>query len=161
MDRREVLKVGAALAVAAPFLDAADWKPSLFNAHQNETVISLTELIIPATDTPGAKGALVSRYIDLLLHDGAESERDRFLRGLAWLDEESNRQYKSIFVKLPPVKQSALLQSLDSGSGEGNEFFRMAKSMTARIYYQTEPGFKELNKLGVTKSWACTHDGHA
>ena len=162
MNRREALKTGAALAAVVPFLEAADWKPALFNAHQNETVIALTDLIIPATDTPGAKAALVNRYIDLLLKDGPESERDRFVSGLAWLDEESNRQYKTNFVKLPVSKQTALLQSMDSGDGEGNQLFRMAKSMTVRIYYQTEPGFKELNKYGVPKTFGCTHaDQHA
>lgn len=157
MNRREALKTGAALAIAAPFLEAADWKPALFDAHQNQTVIALTDLILPATDTPGAKAALVNRYIDLFLKDGPAGERERFLDGLNWLDEESMRREKAPFVKLPAAKQVAFLEFLDSAEGEGNQFFRMAKSMTVRVYYQTEIGFKELNKRGVPKSWACTH----
>src|SRR5579863_4327755 len=46
-----------------------NWKPVFFDEHQNETVIALTELIIPQTDTPGAKAALVNRFIDLMLND--------------------------------------------------------------------------------------------
>jgi hypothetical protein len=159
MNRREALKTGTAFALAVPFLEAAEWKPALFSAHQNDTVIALTDLIIPATDTPGAKAALVNRYIDLLLKTGPASERDRFLNGLKWLDGESNRQHKAVFVKLPSATQTVLLESLEAGSGEGHEFFRMAKSMTSRLYYQTEIGFKELNKHGVPKSFGCTHAG--
>lgn len=149
MNRREAIKTSAAIAAAIPLLEAAAWKPVLFNAHQNATVIALTDLIIPATDTPGAKAALVNRYIDLMLSAGPARERDRFLNGLKVLDKETP------FVKLPAAKQIELLKSLDEGSGEGHEFFRMAKSMTSRMYYQTEIGFKELNKHGVPKSYAC------
>lgn len=161
MNRREALKTGAALAAAFPFLEAADWKPSLFTAQQNETVIALADVIIPATDTPGAKAALVNRYMDLLLKDGPASERERFMAGLKWLEEECRRTEKTTFAKLPEAKKIAFLQALDKGEGEGNQFFRMMKSLTVRVYYQTEIGFKELNKRGVPKSWACTHNQHA
>lgn len=161
MNRREAIKTGIAAAAVIPYLEAATWKPLLFTAQQNETVIALTDLIMPATDTPGAKAALVNRYIDLLLHDGSSSERDRFMRGLKWLDEEAMRREQQPFVKLSPEKQTALLQSLDADEkSEGHPFFRMAKGMTTRIYYQTEAGFKELNKNGVPKTWACAHSSH-
>ena len=161
MNRREAIKTGVAAAAAVPFLGAATWKPAVFTAQQNATVIALIDLIIPATDTPGAKAALVNRYIDLLLHEGPASERERFLSGLKLLDEESVRREKAPFVKLSPAKQTALLESLEAeGKGDGHAFFRMAKSMTSRIYFETEAGFKELNKRGVPKTWACTHPGH-
>lgn len=150
MNRREAIKTSAAFAAALPFLNAATWKPVLFTSHQNETVIALVDLIIPATDTPGAKSALVNRYMDLVLSAGPKSDADRFLNGLKLLDKEQP------FIKLPPARQVALLQSLDEGEGEGHEFFRMAKSMTSRLYYQTEAGFKELNKHGVPRTYyAC------
>ena len=48
-----------------------DWTPTVLTARQNEAVIVLTELIIPATDTPGAKATLVNRFIDGVLADAA------------------------------------------------------------------------------------------
>jgi len=50
---------------ASKDLAAPGWKPLFLDAHQNETLIVLSDLILPATDTPGAKEALVNRYIDL------------------------------------------------------------------------------------------------
>ena len=96
MKRRELIKsavLGGAAAAAvpaqhvhvktiAPAQAAAAggaWTPQVFDAHQNETVIQLTELIIPETDTGGGKAAKVNEYIDLMLHDVAEDKGHSFL----------------------------------------------------------------------------------
>lgn len=169
MKRREILKTGVA-AAALPMWGAAQsgasatsWRPAVFNDQQNETVILVTELIIPATDTPGAKEALVNRYIDLFLKEGPETERERFLTGLAALDGVAQKEYDGAFAKLSPSQQTALLSKLDTQdeeSGEAPRFFRMIKSMTARIYYQTSAGYRELNKDGVPRGFGCTHPKH-
>ena len=76
----------------------------------------LSELIIPKTDTPGAKAALVDRFIDMLL-DGAErSDRERFLSGLAWLDARSEALYGSNFVAASPAQQVGLLTKLSTAA---------------------------------------------
>jgi hypothetical protein len=177
MHRRTVLQIGVA-ATALPAIlpaqerphpetvsqrsDAAAWKPQIFDDHQNQTVIALTELIIPATDTPGAKAANVNRYIDLMLADGPDSERARFLEGLSWLDSVAIQQHGRPFVKCTPADQTALLTEFESGTGPGHEFFRLAKSMTAMIYYNTQIGYRELNKDGrVPASFGCKHPEHA
>lgn len=179
MNRRELFRIGAssaaALAVAseadgqhshpvngASTLAASDsaWKPSVFDTHQNETVIALTELIIPETDTPGAKAALVNRYIDLMLRDGDGAARDRFIEGLNWLDGYAIRSAGSPFVRLPEARQIAILETLDTSNDSslqaGNHFFRSVKALSARIYYATEIGFNELNKGGrVPSGFGC------
>ncbi|HME07583.1 MAG TPA: gluconate 2-dehydrogenase subunit 3 family protein [Bryobacteraceae bacterium] len=177
MNRRTVLQMGVAAAALPAVIpaqerphseqvserpDAAGWKPQVFDDHQNQTVIALTDLIIPATDTPGAKAANVNRYIDLFLADGPDSERGRFIEGLAWLDALAIQQHERTFVKCAPDQQVAMLTALESGSGTGHEFFRMAKSMTATVYYKTQIGFHELNKGGrVPGSFGCKHPEHA
>lgn len=150
--------------VLAPQALSGAWKPRVFSPAQNDTVIMLSELIIPATDTPGAKAAQVNRYIDLFLADGAQNDRERFLNGLTWLDQYATKEQAAPFAKLPEAKQVAILEKLDAGNDaaieDGHRFFRMAKSMTARMYYQTQIGFKELNKGGVPRTWACQHPEH-
>ena len=181
MQRRKVLKVGLAAASLPAVIraqekphaepvsqrsDKPDWKPQVFDAHQNQTVIALTDLIIPATDTPGAKAVDANRYIDLMLADGPDSERVRFLEGLAWLDGYALSQHSRPFVVLNTEQQIAILNTLDT-TGEpsvepGNRFLRMAKSLTAFVYYNTRPGFEEMNKGGrVPASFGCRHPEHA
>jgi hypothetical protein len=177
MNRRDALKAGASLA-ALPSLAqaqatsakaAADaWKPSVLSASQNETVVALIDLIIPTTDTPGAKDANVNRYIDLMLRDGRPGERERFLNGLEWLDSYTKTNRGNAFVALSKPVQTEVLKTLDAGQDdpkifEGFAFFRLIKSLTSRLYYNTQAGFSELNKGGrVPATYACGHtDKHA
>jgi len=49
------------------FLTEPNWKTAFLNEHQNESLMSLSDVSIPATGTPGAKEAQVNGYLDLLL----------------------------------------------------------------------------------------------
>jgi len=52
--------------------------------------VVLTDLIIPETDTPGAKAALVNEFIDVILTEWAiDAERQNFLQGLAGIDNRA------------------------------------------------------------------------
>jgi hypothetical protein len=181
MQRRKVLQIGVAAAALPaiasaqekphpePVSEAADqpgWKPQVFDAHQNQTVIVLTGLIIPATDTPGAKEINANRYLDLFLADGPNSERTRFLEGLSWLDGYSISKYSHPFVAATADQQITILKTLDANEEPdvepGHRFFRMAKSMTSMVYYNTQSGFREMNKGGrVPDSFGCHHPEHA
>ncbi len=165
MHRRDLLKLAASFAIPAAWAQQVakpNWKPSFLDDHQNETVIALTELIIPATDTPGAKAAHVNRYIDLFLRDGDQTQRERVITGLNWLDGHSIHEHGRPFVHLTPAQQTAMLAALDAGAGAGHDFFQGAKWMTVGIYYNTQIGYQELNKGGrVPASFGCTHESHA
>jgi gluconate 2-dehydrogenase gamma chain len=170
MHRRDVLKLGATFAAIPVVIPSAwaqqagklDWRPSVLSAHQNDAVIALTDLVIPSTDTPGAKAAHVNRYIDLFLHDGSLDQREAIVGGLAWLDAYAIREHGHVFVKCASAGQVAMLTALDEGTGAGHSFFRQIKSLTSKIYYATEIGTQELNKGGrVPASFGCGHGSHA
>src|SRR5215470_6895019 len=97
----------APLALADP-----DWKPLFFDSHQNESVMTLTELIIPETDTPGAKSALVNRLIDLYLSDESSDRQKSFIQGLAWIDGRSLKVHGKPFIGLTANQQTELLTPL-------------------------------------------------
>ena len=170
MKRRDLLKLTAVVAATVPAAAAqekpkADWTPSVFDDHQNQTVIALSDLIIPATDTPGAKAAQVNRYIDLFLRDGKDTERVRFLEGLNWLDGYALRLHGHSFVACEPAQQIAILEALDTGKAPdlnpGHRFFRMVKGFTTRVYYSTRIGYEEMNKGGrVPATFGCQHPEH-
>ena len=152
---------------AAP---AADWKPRVFDAHQDETVATLSELIIPATDTPGAKAALVNRFVDEVLADAAEPERREFLRGLRWIDGRSNELFGTDFVKATPAQHTALLTIVSSDKNKafqdeiGRDFFKAIKSLTITGYYTSEIGMKQElgddGQLFFLEFKGCTHPEH-
>jgi hypothetical protein len=55
-----------------------------------------------------------------------------------------------------------MLETMDKERGPGNNFFRQVKALTARIYYNTQIGYQELNKGGrVPKTFGCSHGTHA
>jgi hypothetical protein len=56
--------------------------PVVLTPPHSDAVIALAELIIPETDTPGAKAALVNRFIDRLPASATPAERSEFIRGL-------------------------------------------------------------------------------
>src|ERR1700753_3500134 len=93
-------------------LKKADWKPLFLDEHQNATLIILAGLIIPATDTPGAKEALANRYIDLVMAAETHENQKSFLGNLAYIDGESMRKYKNTFRYLSREDQDDLLHSM-------------------------------------------------
>jgi hypothetical protein len=137
-----------------------NWKPIFLDNDRNETLIALSEVIIPTTDTPGAKEALVNRYLDLLLSVQPAEFQRQFLDALAFIDSESQRQFGDGFRKLSHDNQVWLLTpwafarqpSHWTARGEtGTEppdlserHFEMLKSLIAAAYYGSEIGEKEL-----------------
>ena len=61
---------------------AAGYALRTLDAHQNDTVVAMIDQIIPATETPGAKGARVNEFMDVILTEWAnDKERRSFLSG--------------------------------------------------------------------------------
>ncbi len=144
---------------------AEEWAPAVLDAHQNETVIQLSELIIPTTDTPGGRDAKVNEWVDLYLEDLAEDKGHSFIMGLGWLDGYAHDKHEKPFVGLEEAQQIAILEELDGAEAEelqpGKEFFDEIKRLTVQGYYTSQIGIAELNKNGVPSTYACTHESHA
>ncbi len=124
----------------------------VFTPHQNETVIALSELIIPQTDTAGAKAAQVNVFIDTVLDDADAAEREAFLGGLGWMDERSEELFGAKFTEAASNQQTALLTIISSERNHslsdrvGVEFFQAIKELTVTGYYTSEIGM--LEELG-------------
>jgi hypothetical protein len=149
---------------------AAAWSPSVLTPRQNEAVIALTELIIPATETPGAKAALVNRFVDHVLSTADPKERSEFVRGLEWLDDRCRARVGRDVAGAGAAELTAVLTPLAAEGAAAAEdapgiaFFRAIKSMTITGYYTTEIGLRqELGDDGRMVLGAfegCTHPEH-
>jgi len=143
---------------ASKDLAAPGWKPLFLDEHQNETLIALSDLIIPATDTPGAKDALVNRYIDLVMAVETHENQKSFLGNLAYIDGESMRKYKNTFRYLSREDQDDLLHSIayplagstwtgqEAGADPGYTNFEQLKTHVGVAYYTSQIGMKELGR---------------
>lgn len=177
MNRRDILKL-AATSAAVPAVGIAQqpaakpapspaslWTPSFFDAHQFQTVTALADLIIPATETPGAIAAQVDRHIDHLLSASSEDEKQAFREGLGWLDGYAIRTQGHPFVRCARDRQVSILETLSASDAPelapGRRFFELAKRLTAQLFYATEIGFNELNQGGrVPATFGCPHPEH-
>ena len=185
MHRRDLFRIlaaGAALPALTPntlaMLREVQSAPTrdlkTLNPHQDATVSIMAEPIIPETNTPGAKGAKVNEFIDVVLTDWATpEERKQFLDGVAGVDDQSNQLYGKNFVDCAAPQQESLLRSLDEQwvaeelipkphlTGyqrrdqqlQGN-FFGTFKRLTLYGYYTSEIGFtQELKKVIIPGSY--------
>src|SRR5262249_23511366 len=128
MQRREVFRLlgaGAVLPAIPPDLfrmlrgaqPGEGYSLRSLDTHQNTTVVAMIDLIIPETDTPGAKGVRVNEFIDLILTEWATpEEKKHFLDGLAGIDKQSNELYGKNFVDANAAQQESLLRSIDDAA---------------------------------------------
>jgi gluconate 2-dehydrogenase gamma chain len=90
------------------------WTPRALTTEQGELVATIAEHILPETDTPGARGAGVHRFIDTLLAEYyPPAERQRFLAGLADVDARARRACGRPFLQCGAEEQRAVLDRLD------------------------------------------------
>jgi len=127
MERREALRLmGAAsvFSVLSSDLFAATLRAQLaankagtlrtLSLAQNEIVVAMSDVLIPTTDTPGAKAAKVNEFIDLILTEWAtEEEKKIFLEGLAEADRKTNALFGRGFAAASAKEQTAIVQVFD------------------------------------------------
>lgn len=167
--RRETLKILGAIGATCAFPFPADelygqhvhvkdakpaaprtdpFKPSFFGMVEYELVSRLSDLIIPATDTPGALGAGVPEYVDRVV--SLNPEHQGLMRaGLEWIDLRSRELFAEGFLGVSEAQQVQILQPLSDevdrqqraaliaryrGGGAGGTFYAPRTDKT-----ETEP----------------------
>jgi hypothetical protein len=126
------LLIASAALIGLNFAKDADAKLVLFNPHQNKTVIALTELIIPRTDTPCTNDASVHRNMDLFLSVASAADQKKFLAARA-LDHYSKKRYQRDFVNLTESEQVALLTPNPT-----HPFFEQFNTLTCQMIQRAQ-----------------------
>lgn len=192
IDRRQAIKRTAMLMGAAVSASAITgvlqgckptpeliYTPDFFTPDQARIITEVCEIIIPKTDTPGAKEAGVPGFIDTMLKDCYNKEdQDRFVEGLTTFDNEAKSTYGDRFVYCKPEQQTELVEKFHNAAlqvaKENREakkpFILMTKELTLLGFFTSEPGATQvlqyvavpgsykgcipLSEAGNGKAWA-------
>jgi hypothetical protein len=166
MDRREALRRTALLmggVVSAPAIfgvlqgckakPGIAWKPEFLNENQASLVSQVAEIIIPRTDTPGAKDAGVPAFIDKMLKKCYSAEdQKRFTEGLQAFNDDAKKAYGEDFWDLDDEDQTAFVTKVhDAAVHESNDadsekrpFILMMKELTMLGFFTSEPGATQV-----------------
>lgn len=131
-SRRDALKILGAIGATCAFPFSADelygqhvheqgarpaaprtarYQPTFFGAVEYAQMSRLADLIIPATDTPGAVAAGVPEYVDRVV--SLNPEHQGLMRaGLEWIDDRSRELFAGRFLDLTEAQQIGILQPL-------------------------------------------------
>ena len=149
-----------------------DGKPQplkFFTEAENRTIVEMSERIIPADDnSPGAKAARVSEYIDLIVSVSPDEVKKSWRDGLAAVDKKSRDMCGKEFSAASEADQIKLLTEISKNERSPQtveeRFFRTIKSATIDGYYTSKIGIhQELKYKGNTylkEFVGCTHPEH-
>jgi hypothetical protein len=132
-----------------------------FSASQFDLLTQLSDMLIPATDTPGALGAGVPDFVQRMMHEWAmASTRENITAALTLLDDRALDAKGGSFVSLSNADREAVLEDYerlcfaekpdkamggktkDNGKAEPDAFsgYRDLKMLVYRGYYWSEIG---------------------
>lgn len=155
---KRILGIGFIAAGAASVYKVGSWykTPDLKDLNLRKDLIAdLAELIIPKTDTPGAKDARTEEYI---IHAVAfiipYYEANTFIEGIEQLAQASFKKYQQPFSKCSNEQQTELLLKMKQGGFYskwlllskvkrkllGRSFFEIMKDLTVTGYCTSETG---------------------
>ena len=110
----------------------------------------ISETILPATDTPGAKDAKVGAFWATIVKDCyTENEQKVFLDGMKKLNDASQQKNGKSFMNSTADQRHDLLVALDKEQkdymatkkkDDPAHYFRMMKELTLWGYFTSEPG---------------------
>ncbi len=164
LKRREILRRAAWLlggAVSAPAAlailqgcsakeaapGAAAFVPKVLSADHFALVSEIAEIMIPKTDTSGAKDAAVPAFIDEVLGAVYDAEaQQRFANGAAEFMVEAEKQGgKPFLAQEPQARTEFVKQSIERAlEADGPKpFILMTRELTLLGFYTSEQGIKE------------------
>ena len=151
MKRRTVLKLVAAgvlpstngLIQLASAQDA--YSPEFFSKSEFGLVDALTEVILPADDqSPGARAAKVSRYIDVTVADGGPRVQRSWRHGLQAVARRTKERFNKDLADCDAEQQDAIVAEMVQNEGnpgtEMERFFALVKRATVSGYYTSKSG---------------------
>jgi len=166
MDRRKAIKntalfVGATLSSStlATMLqscqgqDRLSWTPLFFNEEQAQIVSEITEMILPRTETPGAKDLKVDIFVDLMFKETlSPSDQEHVLVGYEKFSATCDELYGKSFLQMNNEQRAQILKKVGEETNTfvpsvwGSklepqpplDFYRRVKQFTLTGYFTSE-----------------------
>ncbi len=154
-SRRDMLKLAAFLGVSlmAPAARAAVAAADPWPAATRALIAEVAEMIIPATDTGGAKAAGVPAFVEMMVSDWFDpAERANFMDGMAAFAEGATARYGRPFADLDDAQkngwfgeqlaaaEAAMAAPAPAGGRARTPFAALMKRLTVYGYYTSELG---------------------
>lgn len=162
MDRRALLRsailiVGGSIAgVPALALAEAPKAARFFTAGQFATMAEVADIILPQTDTPGAKEAGVPEALDALMTNWASVERQQQFRALIDdIDRAAIAAGGAPLAALSADKRTELVRSFDAEKlAASDPVYKKFKELVLTLYYSSEAGAtRELRYELIPGKW--------
>lgn len=152
-SRRQTL-IGAGLSFGALWTSLAlpasalgqttlPWTPRALTAAQAQVLEAAVDLIVPATDTPGAREAGVARFIDRAMTNFYDPDQvKRLTDGLDLMQADALAAYGTGFAALDARRQTELLTRYDAEAARlpQSHFFALMKQATLVGFFTSETG---------------------
>lgn len=165
MERRELLKMIAVLTgtafIGGEFLlsgcnSVDDIRGNKWSEKNLSFLDEVGETILPATATPGAKAAQVSKTMKAVVSD-CYTDRDVgiFLTATDKIDEASNKKFSKGFLDLTPAQREELIKEIDKEAkdyqkskkaDDPDHYFTMVKQLTLLGYFTSEIGCTQARR---------------
>lgn len=123
------------------------WSPEFFNRDELALIDEISEVILPATATPGARDAEVYKYVDVIIARHSDSvEQGTFRDGLAELDDACRETYGKSFLECSAEQRFEYLKTLDENAyaymqenrGRYRPWFSRMKELTWIGFFTSE-----------------------
>lgn len=144
---------GAAAATSFDLFADSGPQARFFGAPQYSLLETVTEIIIPRTDTPGALEAGVPAAFDALMKNWAARERQEQFRALFEEIDQAARDRGNGLLALDPARRTEIMVAFDK-SKTGDKVYRKFKELVLTLYYLSEAGAtQELRYEHVPGRW--------
>ena len=119
------------------------WLPKVLTQAQAQVLEVVVELIIPTTDTPGAREARVARFIDRAMGNFYDPVQVMTMRdGLDRMQADAQAAYGAAFISLGAGRQTELLTRYDAEAARLplTHFFALIRQATTVGFFTSETG---------------------
>jgi hypothetical protein len=120
----------------------------VFGPNDEQLLADIAETIVPATATPGAKDVMAHKFVQKVVADCYETaDREAFMKGLANVEDYSNKQFGKGYSALAAAQQIEVLKHFEKehmADKKANPWWGNMKQLTMTGFFTSEIGATQV-----------------